>query len=136
MEILESQDPEKKRLIEASERHKRALEKEVTDLSDKTEKVLTNALIIGGALALSYIVVRQFSSSSKKKKKKHKKGKKVTASVLPVSTDVDDEEEEDDSAPSMLSTIGSQIANQATAILIDMARQKLLEYLESRKKEE
>lgn len=34
MEILESQDPEKKRLIEASDRHKRALEKGVSDLSN------------------------------------------------------------------------------------------------------
>jgi hypothetical protein len=133
MEILESQDPEKKRLIEASERHKRALEKDVTDLSNKTEKVLTNALIIGGALALSYIVVRQLSSSSKKKK--HKKHKKVTAAAVPVSTDDDDEVEEDES-PSLLANIGSKIANQATAILIDIARQKLVDYLESRKKEE
>lgn len=134
MEILESQDPEKKRLIEASERHKRALEKEVSDLSGRTEKVLTNALIIGGVLALSYIVVRQLSSSGKKKK--HKKNKKVTASVIPVSTDNDDDDEEDDGSPSLLSNIGSRIANQATAILIDIARQKLVDYLESRKKEE
>jgi hypothetical protein len=95
--------------------------------------MLTNALIIGGALALSYIVVRQLSSS--RKKKKHKKNKKVTASAIPVSTDDDDEEDEDES-PSLLSSIGSQIANQATAILIDIARQKLVDYLESRKKEE
>jgi ribosomal protein S25 len=132
MEILESQDPEKKRLIEASERHKRALEKEVTNLSTKTEKVLTNALIIGGALALSYIVVRQLSSSGKSKK--HKKHKKVTASAIPVSTA--DEDDDEDGSPSFLSAIGSKIANQATVILIDIARQKLMDYLESRKKEE
>lgn len=133
MEILESQDPEKKRLIEASERHRRALEKEVTDLSTKTEKVLTNALIIGGALALSYIVVRQLSSSGKSKK--HKKHKKVTASAIPVST-ADDDDEEEDHSPGFLADIGSKIANQATVILIDIARQKLMDYLESRKKGE
>jgi hypothetical protein len=133
MEILESQDPEKKRLIETSERHKRALEKEVNDLSTKTEKMLTNALVIGGALALSYFVVRQFSSSSKAKK--HKKGKKVTAAALPVST-TDDEEEDDDSAqsPGFLADIGNKVMSQATVFLIDIARQKLMEYLESRKK--
>jgi hypothetical protein len=131
MEILESQDPEKKRLIEASERHKRALEKQVTELSGRTEKILTNALIIGGVLALSYIVVRQFSSSGKSKK--HKKHKKVTASVTPVSTA--DEEDEEDGSPGFLADIGSKIANQATVILIDIARQKLMDYLESRKKE-
>ncbi len=134
MEILESQDPEKKRLIEASARHKKALEKEVSALSDKTEKVLTNALIIGGALALSYILVRQLSQS-KKKKKKHKKARKVTAVQHAVSTDDnDDDDEEEVSSPGMLASIGSNIANQATVILVDLARQKLMEYLESRKK--
>jgi hypothetical protein len=134
MEILESQDPEKKRLIEASERHKRALEKEVTDLSNRTEKVLTNALIIGGVLALSYFVVRQLSSPSKPKK--HKKGKKVTAVAVPVSTTDDEEEGEESGSPSLLANIGSKVMNQATVILVDIARQKLMEYLESRKKEE
>jgi FtsZ-interacting cell division protein ZipA len=135
MELLESQDPEKKRLIEASARHKKALEKEVADLSNKTEKVLTNALIIGGALALSYILVRQFSGS-KKKKKKHKKARKVTVVQPAVSTDEDDDDEEEVSvsSPGMLADIGTQIANQATVILVDLARQKLMEYLESRKK--
>lgn len=133
MEILESQDPEKKRLIEASERHKRALEKEVTDLSNRTEKVLTNALIIGGALALSYFLVRQLSSPGKPKK--HKKVKKVTVVQPKVSSD-QEEEEEEESSPSLLADIGTKIANQATIVLVDLARQKLMEYLASRKKEE
>ncbi|HZY80526.1 MAG TPA: hypothetical protein VFE50_13455 [Cyclobacteriaceae bacterium] len=133
MEILESQNPEKKRLIEASERHKRALEKEVSDLSNRTEKMLTNALIIGGALAVSYFVVRQLSSSSGKSKK-HKKHKKVTATPIQVSTDEDDDDEPE--APGLLAGIGTKIAGQATAVLVEVARQKLMEYLESRKKEE
>ena len=134
MEILESQDPEKKKLIEASERHKRALEKGVSDLSDTTQKVLTNALIVGGVLALSYLVVRGFSSSGGKKKKKKKA--KVTVVQPQVSTDGDDEYEDDSSSPSLLADIGTKIANQATVVLIDIARQKLMEYLDSRKKEE
>lgn len=132
MEILESQDPEKRKLIEASERHKRALEKGVSDLSDSTQKVLTNALIVGGVLALSYLVVRGFSSGKKKKRKKAK----VTVVQPKVSTDGDDDEEEDSSSPGLLADIGTKIANQATVILIDIARQKLMEYLDSRKKEE
>lgn len=133
MEILESQDPEKKRLIEASERHKRALEKEVSDLSTRTEKALTNALIIGGVLAVSYILVRQLSPSGKSKK--HKKHKKVTATPTQVSTDEGDDDDEVES-PGLLSNIGSKIANQATLMLIDIAREKLLDYLESRKTRE
>jgi len=135
MELLESQDPEKKRLIEASERHKRALEKDFSGLSGDTQKLVTNALIIGGVLALSYFVVRQFSSSSGKPKK-HKKLRKVTVVQPAVSTAQDEDEEEDAGSPSLLADIGMKMANQATVVLIDIARQKLMEYLESRKKEE
>lgn len=133
MELLESQDPEKKRLVEASDRHKKALEKDFLGLSEDSQKMVKNALIIGGVLALSYIVVRQFSSSSKPKK--HKKARKVTLVQPSVSNHADDAEEEE-SSPSLLADIGSKMANQATVILIDIARQKLMEYLDSRKKEE
>ncbi len=37
MELLESQDPDKKKLIETSERHRRALEKQVNELGAKTD---------------------------------------------------------------------------------------------------
>jgi hypothetical protein len=134
MELLESQDPEKKRLVEASERHKRALEKDFMGLSGDTQKLLTNALIIGGVLAVSYFVVRQFSSSSKPKK--HKKTGKVTVLQPSVSNAHNDDEDDDSHSPGMLASIGTKIANQATIILVDIARQKLMEYLESRKKEE
>ena len=134
MELIESQDPEKKRLIEASDRHKRALEKGVSDLSNNTQKMLTNAAIIGGVLALSYILVRQLSSSPEKPKKRKKKAK-VTVVQPQVSTD-DEEDDEDTGSPSLLADIGTKIASQATVFLIDLARQKLMEYLESRKKEE
>lgn len=137
MELLESQDPEKRRLIEKSERHKRELEKEVTALSDKTEKMLTNALIIGGALALSYFVVTQLSGKSKKKKKQKLKKQKVAAVISNGHAAEDEDDEEEASAtPSLISEIGTRVVNQATVILVDLARQKLMEYLASRKKDE
>jgi hypothetical protein len=134
MEFLESQDPEKKRLVEASERHRRALEKDFLGLSGDTKKLLTNALIIGGVLAVSYVVVRQFSPSAKPKK--HKKARRVTVVQPSVSNGHDDDDHEESSSPGLLADIGMKVANQATVILIDIARQKLMEYLESRKKEE
>ena len=69
MELLETQDPEKKRLIEASDRHKQELQREVKAMSDKTEKVVKNALIIGGTLAVTYLLITQLGSSKKKKKR-------------------------------------------------------------------
>ena len=70
MELLETQDPDKKKLIETSDRHKRAMEKELSDLTEKTDRVLKNALIIGGSLALTFLVISALSKKRKKKKKK------------------------------------------------------------------
>jgi len=137
MEILESQDPEKKKLIEASERHKRALEKGVSDLTTDTQKMLTNAAIIGGVLIASYFVVRSLSSSGEKKKKRKKsRVTLVSPSVSRASDDDDDYEEVAPAGGGLLAGIGANLANQATVILIDMAREKLMEFLESRKKAE
>jgi hypothetical protein len=110
------------------------LEKDFMGLTGDTKKVVTNALIIGGVLALSYIVVRQFASSPKPKK--HKKARRVTVVQPAVSNGQDADDDDDSSSPSLLADIGIKMANQATVVLIDIARQKLMEYLESRKKEE
>ena len=125
MELLETQDPEKKRLIESSQRHKHEMEREVKDISDHSEKLLKNALIIGGALALTYLVVNQLSST-KSKKKKAQKAK--TANV--------ETEEDSDESPSMLSQMGDKLVNTATLFLLDLAKEKLSEYLQTRKKKD
>jgi len=122
MELLETQDPEKKRLIESSLRHKHEMEREVKDLSDRSEKMLKNALIIGGALALTYVVVNQLSSR-KVKKKKAKPAKVVTAEV----------DEEQEYEPSMLSQMGDKLVNTATLFLLDLAKEKLNDYLQNKK---
>lgn len=126
MELLESQDPEKKKLIETSDRHKRALEKEVSALTQKADKMVTNALIIGGSLALTYFLISSISSSRKKKKKNKQKaqGKAIEG---------DEEMSEEDHSPSILSQIGTRVLNEASVILLDIAKEKLAEYLESRK---
>lgn len=126
MELLESQDPEKKKLIETSDRHKRALEKEVSALTQKADKMVTNALIIGGSLALTYFLISSISSSRKKKKKNKQKaqGKAMEG---------DEEMSEEDHNPSILGQIGTRVLNEASVILLDIAKEKLAEYLESRK---
>jgi hypothetical protein len=128
MEFLETQDPEKKKLIEASDRHKRAMEKELTDLTQKTDRVLKNALIIGGSLALTFIIISAVSKKRKNKKKKLALEASAQAGITPEST-----EETEEEGPSILSTVGTQLLNQASVILLDLARQKLKEYLATRK---
>lgn len=129
MEILESQDPEKKRLMEEAKRHKDALTGDVQAVSDRTQKIITNALLIGGALALTYVLVRQFSGG-KSKKKKTKTVKLVTQAPAENGATV----EEDDGEESLLSQIGTKIANEATVILLNLAKEKLMEYMQSTKK--
>lgn len=129
MELLETQDPEKKRLIETSDRHKRALEKEVNELSKKTERMVTNALIIGGSLALTYFLVSSLSGKKKKRKQKAIKAVQVQTEGTAIA-----ETEEETDEPSVLGQLGTKILNQATLMLLDIAKDKLFEYLESRKK--
>jgi hypothetical protein len=121
MELLETQDPVKRKLIETSDRHKRELQKEVKTITDKSERALKNALIVGGTLALAYIVISQISSSRKKKK--------ITKAVEESGVE---KREEDDKEPSFISKIGTQVINQATFILLELAKDKLSEYLQSK----
>ena len=70
MELLETQDPEKRKLLESSERHRKELEREVKDISERTERILTNALVVGGVTLLAYFAVSQFTKRKSKKNKK------------------------------------------------------------------
>ena len=128
MEILESQDPEKKRLMEAARMHKEALSSDVQAVSERTQKIITNALVIGGALALTYILVRQLSGGKSKKKKS--KTVKLVTQAPNESVETDEDENSDDS---LLSQIGTKIANEATLMLLNLAKEKLTEYLNSGK---
>jgi hypothetical protein len=125
MELLETQDPVKRKLIETSDRHKRELQKEVKTITDKSERALKNALIIGGSLALAYFVISQVSSSRKKKK------------TVKTNEESDvDENQAEDKEPSFISKIGTQVINQATFILLEIAKDKLAEYLQSKNEKE
>ena len=137
MELLESQDPRKKKLIESSDRYKRELEREVKAITEKTERTMKNALIIGGTLVLTYVLVSQLSASSKKKKKRKQKIKVIR----PVVEKEAAEEEEDDDQPSfampaVISQVGTQVLSQASFILLELAKEKLMDFLQSRNKKE
>lgn len=125
MELLETTDPEKKRLIEATDRHKLELQKGVKAISDKAEDTLKNALIIGGSLTLTYLLISQLGGGKKKSKKK----KSVQAQV---DNDIENPES-DNTTPSMFSQIGERVISMASIVLLDLAKDKLSEYLQNRK---
>lgn len=126
MELLETANPEKQRLIEATNQYKREIQKEVQGMSDKTERVMKNALIIGGALAVTYLLISQLSSS-KKKSKRAKANVEAADEVEHIQVPA---------APSFASKVGEKLLSTASVVLLDIAKDKLAEYLRNRKSNE
>jgi hypothetical protein len=120
----EIDDPIKSSLLKKSEQYRESLEEEAKELSDRTEKIVTNALIVGGSLALAYFVYRQFSGGSKKSKAKAKKAKATE-------TEVEEEVEETSGASKLISQIGTALVSQASVLLLSLAKEKLSEYLQA-----
>jgi hypothetical protein len=124
---LETDDPVKSKLLKKSAQYREDLEDETKAISERTEKIIKNAVIIGGSLALAYFLYNQFSTSKKKKTK----AKKV-ASLQSAVNDVVEEEEEETSGPAkILSQIGTALVSQASVFLLSMAKEKLSEYLQA-----
>lgn len=129
MELLESNDF-KSELLKKSEKHRAELEGNVRSITDSTEKILTNALIIGGALAVTYFLLSQFTGGKEKSKGKKVRKVKVTNETPDDVGEV--VEEQMPAVPNVISQIGTAFATQASVILLDLAKEKLHEYLASR----
>jgi hypothetical protein len=128
MEMIDSDDPIKGQLLRQSAHHREQLEEDVKLISERTEKMITNALIIGGALAATYFVVSRFSKSKKSKSKIKK--------VRIVKDDSANEqvviaEDDEPTTPSIISQIGTTLATQATMMLLSLAKEKLDEFMQS-----
>jgi hypothetical protein len=126
---LETDDPIKSTLLKKSAQYRDELEEEAKVISDRTEKIIKNAVIIGGSLALAYFLYNQFSTS-KKKKSKARKEKSVQATSLAAGIE-EDEEDETSSPNRVLSQIGTALISQASVFLLSMAKEKLSEYLQA-----
>jgi hypothetical protein len=124
---LHDTDEIKNELLRRSAQHRNELQDEVRQITAQTEKLLTNALIIGGSLLVAYLAVRQLTGSSRKPKSKSKPGK----IKLVQANDQELVEREDDSAPGFLSQFGTALASQASVYLLTLAKEKLTEYLQS-----
>lgn len=127
MELMESNDA-KNRLVIKSAKHKQELEDEVRLISASTEKIITNTLIIGGTLAATYFLIRRFTGTKSKKKSKTKKEKFVRESDDKIESDSG---EDTSASPGIVSQIGSALAAQATVFLLDLAKDKLTEFVKT-----
>jgi len=124
---METDDPIKIGLLKKSTQYREDLEDEAKMISDRTEKIITNALIIGGSLALTYFAYKQFSGGSKSKSKAKAKKARTVDTVTEVEEDV-----EETSGPSkIISQIGTALVSQASVFLLTLAKEKLSEYLQA-----
>ncbi len=129
MELLEPNDY-KRELLKKSALHKSELEDEVKQISDRTQKVVTNALIIGGTLVVTYFLVKQFSGTKSKVKAKAKKAK-IASDNVTEEEDGDEEVTQSSGVPAIVSQIGTALLSQASVLLLSLAKEKLSEYLDS-----
>lgn len=118
MKRLDTDDPIKSELLMKTARHREDLEEETRAIADRTEKIITNAVIIGGALALTYFLYTQLSGSKKKKAKKKER-----------EIEGDEEAEESSTAGNILSQLGTALVSQGGVLLLALAKEKLTEYL-------
>lgn len=127
MELMESNEA-KNRLIIKSAQHKQELEDEVKLISANTEKLVRNALIIGGTLVAAYFLVRRFSGTKSKKS-----GKMKSQKFMRQQAEQEEASTADDSSksPGIVSQIGSALAAQATVFLLDLAKDKLSEFVKT-----
>lgn len=124
----ETDNPEKGQLLQRSAHHRDLLEEEVKLITEKSEKIITNALIIGGALAVTYLLVTSLSGSSKKKKRSGATLKLVEPRP---NRETDPDIDEGPMQAGVMSQIGSVLVAQATGFLLSIAREKLVEFLQS-----
>ncbi len=121
MELLDTDDPIKGELLMKTARHREELEQETRAIADRTEKIITNAIVIGGALALTYFLYTQISGSKKKKSKK----KEDSAAE----GETEHERDTPSVASNIISEVGSALVAQGGALLLTLAKEKLTEYL-------
>ena len=127
MEHMEG-DEIKRELVRKSARHRQEIEGDVQMITESTEKMITNAIIIAGSLAVTYYLVRQLTGSSKKKsRKKAAKIRLVQSAPTPAEA-----VEEVESSPGVVGQLGAALASQATLFVLNLAKEKLKEYLGDR----
>lgn len=129
--MLDTDDPIKGQLLQKSARHREQLEDEVKLISERTEKIIINALVIGGALAATYFLVSRFSGSKSKTKRKTKKIKLIRAEDSGQETLVAATATPEPAEPGIVSQITAALASQATVFLLALAKEKLAEFLAS-----
>jgi hypothetical protein len=130
MELLESNDM-KSELLKKSAKHRAQLEEEVKLISERTSKAVINALVVGGTLAISYLLVRQLAGGGGKRKRRKVVHAKPVRVIQSTGHEPVEEVSYEPAVPGIVTQIGTALASQATVFLLGLAKEKLSEYLQS-----
>lgn len=112
----------RQQLEQLSRNQEEGLEKELSDLAEKGKNIATQALLVAGGIALVYMIYRAFDSDSGKSKKKKKSAIKV----------IEDNDNEGVEEQSWFGEISTTLAKEAALFLLVMAKDRLVDYLNSR----
>ncbi|MEQ9169180.1 MAG: hypothetical protein RLO12_23195 [Fulvivirga sp.] len=102
------------KLEKQSDEEQKYLESEILKISEKGKKIAINGLYIAGGLALAYLLFKYFIEDEKPRK-----------TTKPVKIDETSEEVKE----SFLGGITKTFAKEAALIILAMAKDKLVEYL-------
>jgi len=128
MDLFEPNDQKKLDLLNRSSIHRQGVEDEVKQISERTQDILTKALIVGGTVAITYLIARKISKRNTKKKGR---GKKIKAAVAPIVHEEAQHGEEESESPGFFGKIGSALLTQAGIFLLGIAKEKVSQYLHS-----
>lgn len=115
----ESNRKKKENLEQNSQKHREAFEHELSEVVDKTKRIATSALVIGGSFALSYYLIKKLTSKKSVKKIKRQKS---TGDINEVVIQ---------KHPSVFSTVGNVILTEMAVFLLGIAKERLINYIEN-----
>ncbi|UII34480.1 hypothetical protein LVD17_11735 [Fulvivirga ulvae] len=102
-----------------SQKHREAFEHELSEVVDKTKRIATSVLVIGGSFALSYYLIKKLTG---KKTVKKIKMQKDTGGVNEMVIQ---------KHPSVFSTVGNVILTEMAVFLLGIAKERLINYIQN-----
>ena len=114
MTKIKDYQAEKERLIENSQRYKEDFEQEFSDLTGRVERGIITGLIAGGLAYVTYKIYRKLTEDNSEEEESK-------------------EDSRESKGDSSLAKVGQYVAQTMALILINVAKEKLIEYLNEKK---
>lgn len=127
MELLETADPAKRRLMEEVRKRREQLDAEAGALARRSSKNLSNGLIIAGVLVGSFLIYKSISAYRKRGKSK------AAVSDIKPHPDTDIKHQAKTATPGSGNLLSTRLAQIAVVFLLNLARERVTAWLASKK---